>query len=537
MSITRRLSSLFVKSHNLKQAVGILFITVLIGNVLGLLRNIVIANRVALTYGSVGPLDSYYAAFVLPDLLYSVLIVGALSSAILPLLVKIDTEGDQQRFWRMFNNLLSTGLTVIVVGLAVLYLLLPILLPALFPGFTSETMGLTIRLAQVMLLSPLFFTVSQISTSALQAKRIFLAPALAPLIYNAAIIASALLIPTYGLSVLVSGVIIGAAGHFLIQLPSLMRLGWRFHFETSFKDPQLREIIRLMIPRTIALTSTQLLLVVFYRIASNLTAGSIAIYRLTDDLQTAPVLLLGNTLAMAILPDFARHFAKAEHTKFAQLIGRATRLLLFIFLPATAFLFIFSSPLVGLYISLGHALAPAEAAAAVLTFRYFVCSIFFQATVLLLARAYFARSDTTRPTVYSVVSITLAWLLALWLNRYTALGVAGLALAFSAGSFLNAALLWFNLRLPFSELLRDEQRRPNFLLLALGTLLIAAALFGIKELSSVWSSTLSLGRSGQNLLELLLGLVVTIGLYLSWSRIANLEQWNLIKPNKISTEK
>jgi putative peptidoglycan lipid II flippase len=203
MSITRRLSSLFVKSHNLKQAVGILFITVLIGNVLGLLRNIVIANRVALTYGSVGPLDSYYAAFVLPDLLYSVLIVGALSSAILPLLVKIDTEGDQQRFWRMFNNLLSTGLTVIVVGLAVLYLLLPILLPALFPGFTSETMGLTIRLAQVMLLSPLFFTVSQISTSALQAKRIFLAPALAPLIYNAAIIASALLIPTYGLSVLV----------------------------------------------------------------------------------------------------------------------------------------------------------------------------------------------------------------------------------------------------------------------------------------------------------------------------------------------
>lgn len=124
MSPIRRITNLFYQSHNLKQAVGILFVTVLISNVLGLIRNIIIANRVGVTYGSIGPLDNYYAAFVLPDFLYSILIVGALSSAILPLLVKIDTEENDQKFWQTFNTLLSTGFTAIIFGLAALYFML-----------------------------------------------------------------------------------------------------------------------------------------------------------------------------------------------------------------------------------------------------------------------------------------------------------------------------------------------------------------------------------------------------------------------------
>lgn len=335
MTALRRLAGLFHKSNNLKQAAGILFVTVLISNVLGLVRNIVIANRVGLTYGSIGPLDTYYSAFALPDLLYNILIVGALSSAILPLLVQIDTEGDQQKFWKTFNVLISTGILVVLVGLVVLYFVLPVITPSLFPGFNVEEQRLTTTLSQVLLLSPLFFTISQLSSSALQAKRLFFAPALSPIIYNVAIISAATLIPRYGLSVLVFGVVLGAAAHFLVQLPSLLRLGWRFQFELGFGNEHISRVVRLMIPRTIALTSTQLLLIVFYRIASKFSDGSIAIYRLTDDLQTAPVLLLANTLAMAILPDFARHFAKSQLSEFRALVGKALRFILYVFPPAS----------------------------------------------------------------------------------------------------------------------------------------------------------------------------------------------------------
>lgn len=533
----RKLSALFSKGHTLKQAVGILFVTVLISNVLGLLRNVIIANRVGLTYGSIAPLDNYYAAFVLPDLLYNIIIVGALSSAILPLLVKIDTEGDERNFWKTFNTILSTGLVLVSLGLVLLYFVMPLVIPSLFPGFNADETSVTIALAQVLLLSPLFFTISQISTSALQAKRYFFAPAVAPIIYNLAIIAGAMLIPEFGLAALVLGVICGAIGHFLVQLPSLARLGWQFNFQASFRDSRIRQILTLMIPRTIALASTQLLIIAFYRIASEFSGGSISIYKLIDDLQTAPVLLLANTLAMAILPDFARHFAKSEHGEFSRLIAQAIRLLLYVFLPVTIFLLIFQAPIVNLYIALGHAITAGETDLAIRTFRYFVMSLFFQGSVLVLARAYFARSDTYRPTLFSVISIVIAWVLAKIFAATTDLGVTGLALAFSIGSIINALLLWFNIGLPLGSIWRDGEKRNNIGWLIGGN--IAAGIFfylGYSALRSLFDST-QLAAGVENLLTVLIGLALGLVIYISWGKVFNLEQWRILTGKISSTEK
>jgi putative peptidoglycan lipid II flippase len=529
MSPVKRLTGLFYRSNNLKQAVGILFVTVLISNILGLVRNVVIANRVGVAFGSIGPLDSYYAAFVLPDLLYNIIIVGALSSAILPLLVKINEEGDEKQFWKTFNVLLSTGFTAIVAGLVVLYLVLPALIPRIYPGFSVEDQQFTLSLSQILLLSPLFFTVSQLSTSALQAKKYFFAPALAPLIYNLAIISSALLIPEFGLSVLVFGVILGAAAHFLVQVPTLIRLGWRFNFETSFGSPMVRNVMKLMIPRTIALTSTQLLLLVFYRLASHLQDGSIAIYRLTDDLQTAPVLLLANTLAMAILPDFARHIAKNDHGQFEELVGKAIRLLLFIFLPATLFLLIFRTEIMSLYISVGHSINPAETASAVQTFSYFVSSLFFQGAVLLLARAYFARSDTLRPTLFSVIAIVCAFLVAVWAVKSTDLGVSGLALAFSVGSTINAILLWSSLGLGWRVITRDFTRRHNLLPIIAGTVCTGFIFVLGGRIGPLLAESLNAGPSMTYFVQILLSFVLGLAFYFFWARAFELEQWQLLR--------
>jgi putative peptidoglycan lipid II flippase len=529
MSHIRRLSGLFYRSNNLKQAVGILFVTVLISNVLGLVRNVIIANRVGVAFGSIGPLDNYYAAFVLPDLLYNIIIVGALSSAILPLLVKLNEAGDERQFWKTFNVLLSTGFTAIVIGLVVLYLLLPPLITRLYPGFSPADQEFTLSLSRVLLLSPLFFTISQLSTSALQAKKYFFAPALAPLIYNLAIICSALLIPDFGLSVLVFGVILGAAAHFLVQVPTLIRLDWRFNFETSFGNEVVRRVMKLMIPRTIALTSTQLLLIVFYRLASQLHEGSIAIYRLTDDLQTAPVLLLANTLAMAILPDFARHIAKNDHSQFEELVGKAIRLLLFIFLPVTLFLLVFRTEIISLYISVGHSIHGAETVSATQTFGYFVISLFFQGAVLLLARAYFARSDTLRPTLYSVISIVAALLVAVGLINLTDLGVGGLALAFSVGSFINAFLLWVNLGLPSHVLAKDSDGRHNLAPIITGTICSGLVFVLATKIGPWLGHSLGVGPSMTSFVTILAGLVGGFTFYFVWARVFALEQWQLIR--------
>lgn len=534
MSRFRRLTSLFYASNNLKQAVGILFVTVLVSNVLGLARNVIIANRVGVTYGTFGPLDNYYAAFLLPDLIYMIVIVGALSSAVLPLLVKLDTESEE-KFWQTFNILLSTGFTAIVFAMVLLYILIPTIVPHLLPGFTHADRSITVSLGRVLLLSPLFFTISQITSSALQAKRYFLASALAPIIYNLAIISGALLIPRYGMPVLVSGVILGACGHFLVQLPTLIRLGWRFQFQLKVLNEHVRQVIRLMIPRAIALTGNQLLLIGFYSLASNFREGSIAIYKLNDDLQTAPVLLLANTLAMAILPDFARHIAKGNESEFRELVGKAIRLILFIFLPVTVFLLLFAPEVTNLYISVGHSISAADISIAVNTFRAFVVSLFFQAAILLLARGYFARGETKRPTMYSLVSIAIAWIMA-YTMRNSNFGVSGLALAFSVASTINAMLLWFSLKLPFSIILKDSENRLNLLPILLGTGVFTVILVILRRILPYVSSQFTDGPSARTLTELILATVVGGVFYIVWSRVFNLEQWKLVKPTKHSTE-
>ena len=533
----RKIGNFVNQKSNLRQAVGILFVTVLMSNVLGLLRNVVIANRVGIAYGSLGPLDSYYAAFALPDLLYNIVILGALASAILPLLVNFDTEDDQEGFWHTFNVLLSTGFVIMIVGVALLYLLLPILVPAFFPGFSKENLDLTLQLSKVLLLSPLIFTFSQLSTSALQAKRVFFIPALAPIIYNLAIICSALLIPKYGLSILVVGIIIGAASHFLIQLPSLIKAGWVFHFELDFKNPYLRKVVKLMLPRTIALTSTQLLLVVFYWLASSFSSGSIATYRLNDDLQTAPVLLLANTVGMAVFPDFARHVVKQQTDELQRLLGQLVRFMFYLFLPMTIFLLIFRASIIGLYISIGHSIQGGEVSLAITTFSMFVISLFFQALVLILARAFFAKSETLKPTIISLISIGLAFIFALVFTKTTNMGVAGLALAFSIGSTVNAILLWIYLKLPINILFKDQNNRHNFIYVIINSAVAGLVFLVIKNYGGIFIDLLYLKQSLGNLAQIVLGLILGMLSYWYIGKWFKLEQCNLLKKAKVSTTK
>ena len=532
-----RIKDLMNGSNSIKQAVGILFVTVLISNVLGLIRNIIIANRVGVTYGSIGALDQYYAAFVLPDLLYNLIIVGALTSAVLPILATLEVRNEQERFWQTFNTILSTGLIVLVGGLFVLFYLLPWLIPLIVPGFTPDQQHLTSQLAQALLLSPLFFTVSQLATSALQAKKRFLAPALAPIIYNLSIIASALLIPQYGLSVLVLGVIFGAVGHFLIQMPAMLGLGWRFRARIALNDPHINNILKLMLPRAVALTGNQLLLLVFYRLASNFEEGSIAIYRLTDDLQTAPVLLLANTLAMAVLPDFVRRIARNNQLELEELLGKTLRLMTFIFLPLTAFILINRTTIVDLYLAIGHSVEYREVSLAADTLGMFVVSLVFQAGILILVRAYFARGETLRPTIFSLFSLVLSYSVARWSAHYTDWGVIGLAGAFSASSVLNAVLLWRGLRLPLRLIWRDQLGRLNLPAIAFGTLLVATAASVFEQIAPAFSRLFLIGPSGANMIELTIGFLLSGGVYMTWSRVINLEQWHLLKPWKVSGPK
>ncbi|TMC66438.1 MAG: murein biosynthesis integral membrane protein MurJ, partial [Chloroflexi bacterium] len=209
-------------------------------------------------------LDSFFAAFRIPDLIFQLVAAGALGSALIPIVAGLLATGEQARAWRVVStvtNLMLIGLLVLAV---LLFVLAPVVVPAITPGFTNAIeRDRTIELTRLMLLSPIFLALGSVATSVLNAAGRFAAAAIAPVVYNLAIIAATLVLAhPFGVEGLAIGVVCGSLGHLLVQLWSVTRLGFRYSPRIDGSDPQARTALWLMAPRALGLGAGQVTFVV-----------------------------------------------------------------------------------------------------------------------------------------------------------------------------------------------------------------------------------------------------------------------------------
>ena len=231
-------------SSNPSKAAGIVMIAFIASNLVGLLRQMII-NR---AFGTSADLDAYFAACRVPDLIFHVIAGGALGSAFIPTFTALLTKNDQDSAWRLASAMLnwviitSTALAALAAGLS------PWLTQRfLAPGFSPEQIELTASLMRIMLLSSVVFGISGLLMAVHHSKYHFLSPALAPVLYNAGIIAGAFsLAPHWGIRGLAFGVLIGAGLHLGVQLPVLRKYQGRYHLNLGRNNASIREVARLV---------------------------------------------------------------------------------------------------------------------------------------------------------------------------------------------------------------------------------------------------------------------------------------------------
>lgn len=439
-----RLKTVFNAEHGLRSATVLLAITLFLSNALGLLRNILLSSHAT----SLTQLDTYYAAFRLPDLVFNLLVLGAIASAFIPVYAQIAKDRGQIKAVVMANTLLGTMVASVTVTLILLWILMPALVPLLVPKFTLAQQTETVTLARIMLLSPFFFCFSYVSGAILNAHKRFFAYSIAPLIYNLAIITGAFFLPTFGVRAVAWSVVFGALLHFLIQVPSLYSTGFHFHPKVNFYHKEVRQVILLMIPRTMSLGITQLVLVGFTVIASMLSPGALTIFNLTNDFQTTPAILFGASLATALFPTLAESVAEDTTERYQHYLHRTLRITLFLLIPTTIIIFLLRAQIMRLYIGLGHNTSWGDTIRAINTLAWFSLSFVAQALVFLLARAFYALQDTKRPMYASVVSAAVTLILGIILiqtpmfGKSTLSNVAAMAAAYSIGMWIQATLLF-----------------------------------------------------------------------------------------------
>jgi len=429
------------KSTTIISAAVIVAAASLASRLLGVLRDRILAGE----FGAGNELDIYYAAFRLPDLVYSLIVAGALSAGFIPIFSElVSGRKNPKEAWHVANgvlNILIVGLALVCAALAIAA---PWVVPLIAPGFASDKLALTVTLSRIMFLSPFFLGLSALFGGVLQTYKRFLLYSIAPIFYNLGIIFGALfLVDRWGLNGLAYGVILGAFLHMAVQIPGAYVLGWRYALVLPWQDPRIRKIGKMMVPRVLSLGMNNLNLIIITAIASTLAAGSIAVFNLANNLQYFPIGIIGFSFAIAAFPTISEFAAEQAWSKYKKAFSNTVRDILFFIIPASIIFLMLRAQIVRVVLGYGEfswedTILTADALA------FFALSLFAQSILPLLVRMFFAIKDTTIPFLSACVSVLLNVILSLWLIG--PLGVAGLALAFSISSIFNVALLWVILR-------------------------------------------------------------------------------------------
>ena len=390
------------QTKNISFAAFILGAASLVSALLGLFRDRLLAGR----FGIGQELDIYYTAFRIPDFVSMVLIMGAISAAIIPIFSEYLARSQKEAF-EFLSNLFNLFLFLLIITLFILIIFTPQLISLIAPGFSGEKKEITVLLTRIMFLSPILLGISNIVSAVLQVFQRFLITSLAPIMYNLGIIFGILFfVPKMGISGLAWGVALGGFLHLSIQIPVLLGIGFRPAKILDFRHPGFLKVIKLTVPRSIGLAASQINLIVVTAIASTLFSGSIAVFNLADSLSRPLLTFIGVSFSTAAFPALSLTFSKKDKEKFNRIFSLTFSRILYLILPLSFLLFLFRNLAVEIILRSGKfGLVDARLTAACL--GAFSLGIFAQSLILLVAKSFYALQDTKTPAMASIAGMAI----------------------------------------------------------------------------------------------------------------------------------
>ena len=435
----KRIYSIFSnKQTSVRSAATVLMTMVLVSRVLGLVRDRLLAARFDPEL-----LGVYFAAFRIPNLVFELLVMGTLTAAFIPVFTKYITEGRKDDAWHISSTLIHICTLCIALFSIPLLLFTDSMCRLIAPGFSAEQiiqMSAFTRFMIVFQVGPLL--VGNFFTGILQSYNLFFAPAAAPVIYNAGIIIAILtLTPMLGIWAPVVGVGIGAFLFICIQIPSLIAVGYTHKPVLDLSHKGVREVGKLMVPRTVGLAVSQVDTTVDLILSTLLGARMVTIFQFAQHLQMLPVGLFGTSVAQAAFPILSQASARGDKELFKKTLISGVNQMLFFIMPMSVFFIVFRIPIVRLVFGASRFDWSATVATG-MTLSAFSISLFAQSISPLFTRAFFALYDSMTPVLIGVITITLNALLSIFFVSYMKYPIWSLGLSTSIASICNTILLY-----------------------------------------------------------------------------------------------
>jgi len=390
------------KTEKISLAAVILAVSYFLSFLLGLLRDRLLAAH----FGAGNTLDAYYTAFRIPDFVAIVLMMGAISVALIPIFTENLLQSKEKAF-SYFANLLNLFLIFLIVICAILFLFTPALISVIAPGFAPDKKDITVQLTRIMFLSPILLGASNMISAVLMVFKKFLITSIAPILYNlGSIIGILFFVPYFGVSGLAYGIILGAFMHLCIQLPALFEIGFRPKKMFLWFDKDFLLTLKLTLPRAIGLAATQINLIIVTAIGSLLAVGSITVFNFANDLANPIIALLAVPFSTAVFPALSMLATKKDTQGFLEKFYSTFRQIIFLIIPASALCYLLRAHLVRVVLGSGKFDWSATKLTAA-CFGIFMIGLFAQGLIYLLSKSFFAIKNTFVPAMVSIISIAV----------------------------------------------------------------------------------------------------------------------------------
>lgn len=509
------------EKHRIAHAAGIMSIATFISRILGYVRDMVLAFY----FGATGISDAFFVAFRIPNLLRELFAEGTMSSALIPVL----TEYQRKNGFEEAKRLVRVAFTFVLIVVSLITIAGIVFAPAIVslmaPGFIKipEKFSMTVLLTRVMFPFLLFVSLAAILMGALNTRRVFFVPALAPAMLNATIIATIIVMSsgiTEPIMAVAIGVTLGGFMQFAFQVPSFLREGYSIAPQYDFRHPGLRKMITLVIPAMAGLAVTQINIVISSILASFLSHGSITYLFYSMHLIQFPVGVFGVAMAMAVLPSLSEHAGNGDIEKLRDDFSFSLRLLFFMTLPAMAGLIALREPIVSTLFQRGMFDYTATRATAD-ALLFYSLGIWSMVGVRVVAATFYSMQDTKTPVKVAVVALITNIVLSLLLMG--TMRHSGLAFANALASMVNFTMLFYLLR---NRLLRVGARK---ILKSFIKVSVASGVMGISGWlllrGGLWSQA---GMQIEKAVYLAGTIILSIGVYLFMSYILKSEEMGFL---------
>jgi putative peptidoglycan lipid II flippase len=435
-------------NKQIARAAGTVMFAFALSNLIGLARQILISRA----FGTDRAIDAFYAASTYPDLVFSLVAGGALSSAFLPTFTGFLARDEKQNAWKLASSIVN----IILILLSVLSILSAWLAPQIIryilaPKFPADQQVIAASLLRILMISPAIFGVSGLIMGILNSHQKFLLPALAPSMYWLGMIFGLIfLVPSMGVYGLAWGAVLGAAFHLAVQIPGLLQLPALSYLPTlGLDNPSVREVGRLMGPRLLGVAVVQLNFVVNTIIASGLSAGSLSAIKYAWQVMTMPQVVIAQAIAIAALPTFSAQAARGETDEMRSTLASTLRGILLLSLPAAFGLILLRTPLITLLFQRGSFNFDSTDLVA-WALLWYAAGLVGHNLVEVLSRAFYALHDTKTPVFVGAAAMTLnvvfSFAFAALFSRIGWMPHGGLALANSFATALEATVLFIIMR-------------------------------------------------------------------------------------------